>query len=327
MSDVRDLPMRDPSPSRRWLVWLLRAVVLLLVGATVWSTLGNALAELSQYDYAIRPTWLFLAGVLYVIGLTPMAWFWYRTLIALDQPTPWRAVLRGYFLGHLGKYVPGKAMAVVLRVAGVQRWVKPLRIALASVFLETLTMMAAGAALAAVLGTVVLPTESYLSAIAGALAVVMGIPTLPPIAGWLARLGATRMQPGEQEQTSPATADADANLDRLNYRLMASGWLAACVTWLLLGYSLWATLRATGMEVEALAQLPRLVATVAIAVVGGFASMLPGGLVVRDALLMQLLAPVCGAAGALVAALVMRLVWLVSELAACVILYIDVKAR
>ena len=38
--------------------------------------------------------------------------------------------------------------------------------------------------------------------------------------------------------------------------------------------------------------------------------------------LMQLLAPVCGDANALVAAVLMRLVWLVSEVAACGILYI-----
>jgi uncharacterized membrane protein YbhN (UPF0104 family) len=55
--------------------------------------------------------------------------------------------------------------------------------------------------------------------------------------------------------------------------------------------------------------------------------MLPGGLGVRDALLMQLLTPGCGAANALVAALLMRLVWLVSELLACVILYVAAKFR
>ena len=64
------------------------------------------------------------------VGLVPMAWFWHRTLAALGQPAPWRATLRAYFLGHLGKYVPGKAMAVILRVAAVRKWVPSMRIAL-----------------------------------------------------------------------------------------------------------------------------------------------------------------------------------------------------
>lgn len=324
---MRDLWMRETSPSRRWLVWLLRVVVLLLVGGTVWGTFRNALDELSQYDYVIRPTWLLIAGVLYVMGLVPMAWFWHRTLLSLDQPAPWRAVVRAYFLGHLGKYVPGKAMAVILRVAVVRRWVKSLRIAIASTLLETLTMMSVGALLAAVLGAWVLPSEPYLAAITGALAVAMGLPTMPPIARRLARIGAARMQQEERERAASTSEDVDALFRRLDYRLAATGWGAACACWLLLGYSLWASLRATGVDVEALADLPRLIATVAFAVVAGFASMLPGGLVVRDALLMQWLAPLCGAAGALVAAVVMRLVWLVSELAVCVILYIDAKLR
>jgi glycosyltransferase 2 family protein len=59
--------------------------------------------------------------------------------------------------------------------------------------------------------------------------------------------------------------------------------------------------------------------------VTGFLSLLPGGIGVRDALLMQLLAPLCGDANALIAAVLVRLVWLVSELAACGILYVGAR--
>jgi uncharacterized membrane protein YbhN (UPF0104 family) len=91
----------------------------------------------------------------------------------------------------------------------------------------------------------------------------------------------------------------------------------------MLGWSLWATLRGIGVEsAYPLAHLPILVAAVAISVVAGFASMLPGGLGVRDLLLMQLLAPVCGEPNALVAAALWRLVSVLSELIICVILEI-----
>jgi uncharacterized membrane protein YbhN (UPF0104 family) len=95
----------------------------------------------------------------------------------------------------------------------------------------------------------------------------------------------------------------------------------------MMGISLRATLRAVGTEkLHPLGgDLPLLVSAVALAVVAGFASLLPGGLGVRDALLVQLLAPACGEAVALVAAVLLRLVWLVSEVAACGILYIAAR--
>jgi uncharacterized membrane protein YbhN (UPF0104 family) len=283
--------------------------------------------QLSQHDWHVQPGWLFVAGALYIVGLMPMAWFWQRALAALGQPAPLVAVIRAYFLGHLGKYVPGKALAVIMRVAGVRAWVTSIRVALVTSLLETLTMMAVGAFLAAALSTVVLKLDRGMAALAVATAVAVGLPTLPPVARWLARLGIARAQPQDDAQ-EPAGSDIDASLQQIKLGLLAKGWLAACVCWLLLAASLWATLRSIGVDnIDMIRQLPLLVAAVAFAVVAGFASMLPGGLVVRDALLMELLAPHCGTANALVAAVLVRLVWLVSELVTCVILYVGVKSR
>jgi uncharacterized membrane protein YbhN (UPF0104 family) len=50
--------------------------------------------------------------------------------------------------------------------------------------------------------------------------------------------------------------------------------------------------------------------------------MLPGGLGVRDLLLMELLVPLCDRANALIAAVLLRLVWLVTEVIVCGILYV-----
>jgi uncharacterized membrane protein YbhN (UPF0104 family) len=258
------------------------------------------------------------------MGLVPMGLFWRRTLAALAYPTPLFAALRAYFLGHLGKYVPGKAMAVILRVAAVRRWVPSMRIALVSVLMETLTMMAVGALLAFVLSAAVLRSDVFVSVIALGMAVVAGAPTLPPVARWLARLGVERFK--QDEVTKPQAAhsvDIESSLRGIDFRLLASGWIAAGICWVLLGGSLWAALRAIGIDRPGLlADLPVMITAVAFAVVAGFLSMLPGGLVVRDGVLMQLLAPVCGEGNALVAAVLMRLVWLVSEVVACGILYV-----
>jgi uncharacterized membrane protein YbhN (UPF0104 family) len=298
---------------RRWLVWSLRIAALAIVCWFANKTVSAALDQLSQHEWRLQPHWLIVAGGLYIAGLTPMAWFWYRTLHVLGQPAPWNATLRAYFLGHLGKYVPGKAMAVILRIAAVRKWAPTIRIAILSVMLETLTMMAVGAFLAAALSAYLLRNRPQLAAIALLTAITVGVPTLPPIIRRLARLGIR-------------DEEIESKFVGINLRLLLEGWSAAFVCWLFLGLSLWATLRAIGVkELNPIYELPRLVAAVALAVVAGFVSMLPGGLGVRDLALVQLLSESCGPTNALVAAVLLRLVWLVSESVACVILYIAAK--
>ena len=59
------------------------------------------------------------------------------------------------------------------------------------------------------------------------------------------------------------------------------------------------------------------IASVALATVAGFVvAVLPGGLGVREGVLMSALAPALGSDNAVVAALALRLVWVAAELAA-----------
>jgi uncharacterized membrane protein YbhN (UPF0104 family) len=161
------------------------------------------------------------------------------------------------------------------------------------------------------------------------MAAIAGLPTLPPIARRLARLGLARMKSDSQlEAPAASAAEISARLDGINVRLLAAGWVSASICWVLLGGSLWATLTALGAEgVTPIEDLPRLIAVVAFAVVGGFLLMLPGGLGARDLALMLLLAPVYGKANSLVAAVLLRLVWLVTEVAVCGILYVAARIR
>jgi uncharacterized membrane protein YbhN (UPF0104 family) len=321
----------NTSSTRQSLVWTLRIAALAIVSFGVSGTLRHAFAQLAEHEWTVRPGWLLLSGVVYAIGLMPMGLFWHRTLTALGCPTPLVATMRAYLLGHLGKYVPGKAMAVILRVAAVRRWVPSMRIAIVSVALETLTMMAVGGFLAFVLGSAVLRTEPYVWLIALGMAIATGLPTLPPVVRWVGRLGVGRF--GEDASARPPlgrelgaerqAADIETNLQGMRVPLLAEGWIAALITWLLLGASFWAALRTIGVDgLPLLSNLPVFVTAVAFSVVAGFLSMLPGGLVVRDAVLMQLMAPLCGDANALIAAVLVRVIWLVSEVVACGILYV-----
>jgi hypothetical protein len=299
--------------------------VLVAVGWSVSHTLRKGIAELNQHEWQVNIGWLVAAGALYLAGLLPMAWFWRRALAACGLRPTWPVTLWAYFLGHLGKYVPGKVMVVVLRVSALGPAAASKRLAVVSTMLETLTLMSVGGCLAAVLATFVLHLDARLTALAAALAVVAALPTLPPIAR---RLAGTAANQSSLPNSSPTTAtNGDAALAGITGQLLAIGWLASVVCWILLGASLWATLRSIGVQVPLIGELPLMVAAVSLAIVAGFLSLLPGGIGVRDALLMQILAPLCGDANALIVAVLVRLVWLMSELAACGILYVGARGE
>ena len=74
--------------------------------------------------------------------------------------------------------------------------------------------------------------------------------------------------------------------------------------------------------VAALGLAPVVIASVALATVAGFVvAVLPGGLGVREGVLMSALAPALGNDHAVVAALSLRLVWVVAELIAAAVFF------
>ena len=220
-------------------------------------------------------------------------------------------------------------MVIILRVAAMRRWAPSMRLVIVSVFFETLTMMAVGATLAFLISAFVLKLDAYISLIALGMAGAAGGPTLPFVLRWFGRLGAGRF--ASDDETKPPAEDSVDVVSRLRgitFGVLGIGWIAATIGWVLFATSLWGTLRAIGVDdVQLFANMPVLITAVAFAVVAGFLSMLPGGLVVRDSILLFLLAPVCGKANALVVAVLIRLVWLVSEVLACGILYIGARSK
>ncbi len=297
---------------RRWIVF---AIKLLIVAVVLWlmrDTMKQSWDYLHEHPRPLRPAWLALSGGLYLLALLPEGLFWHWALKALGQDVGLLETLRAYYVGHLGKYVPGKAMVVVLRTGLIQSRRVDTSIAVASVFLETLTMMAVGACIAVPVLAVRFTNNPVVIAAAVATAVVAGLPTLPPVFSRLARLlGVGRL--------SPAVAQ---KLAGFNYCTLLYGWTAMVCGWIVMGSSLWAMLH--GLDFPAnLGQWWYLyTAIVAMAVVGGFVSMIPGGMVVREIVFTGLLGPLVGGKEmAAVVAVALRLTWLVAELLISIILY------
>jgi hypothetical protein len=212
--------------------------------------------------------------------------FWYFALRRLGQDAGFGEAIRAYYVGHLGKYVPGKAMVVVLRTGMIAGNRVHAGIAAASVFLETLTWLAVGSFWAAAYLAISLSLlRGQHLAFWGAigLMVLAGLPTFPPVFKRLARLAGIG-------RSDPVVAE---KVNRLDYRVLLLGWLGMGIGWTIMGLSYWATLRGMGVPgADVLQELPRFTASVALATVMGFMVLLvPGGLVVREAALVGLILP------------------------------------
>jgi len=186
------------------------------------------------------------------------------------------------------------------------------------VFYETFTTMAVGALLGAIIAALSGASIWLIAAAVGG-AILVGVPTTPAIFSRLMRLLPVKSSQMDQNH-SPF---------HIPHSAFARGWLTIAIGWFLAGMSLWATVRAVGIDdYFSVSQMPLYAATISLAVVLGFISMLPAGIGVRDLALMQLLAPHLdqstdhnGPAMALIAVVILRLAWLAAETLLAAALY------
>jgi hypothetical protein len=306
------------------------------------------LARLDLSDRSVHAGWWVLAGVLYLAGLGLSAYFWIRLLRMLGQAPDALQALRAYYLGHLGKYLPGKAWALLLRATLARSERVRGAVAGLTAFYEVLTTMASGVLVAAVLfgmmgreisgpvdgsalrGLVRLQEPGsagldprLLALLALALLGAVGLPIIPAIFNHYAR----RLSLPFQEAGSPP-------LPRLGLGALVQGLILTAGGWFLLGASLWAVLQSVAGEIQPLTWdcWGQYTATLSLAYVVGFAVLLvPNGLGVREFFLTVLLAPELmqpfhlledqARALAVLAVLLLRLVWTAAELALAALIY------
>jgi uncharacterized membrane protein YbhN (UPF0104 family) len=296
--------------------WLLAAAKLTLFGLLCWfiySALARDGQRLTEMKWDLDPGWLVVSGLLYMVGILPAAIYWRTVLVHAHQQVGVGEALRAYYVSQLGKYVPGKWMVILIRRVLVRGKDTETTVVAASVFFETLSMLAVASLVAAVTLIGWHRQQTWLIALAVGSFFLLGVPTVPSVFGWLIHaLGVSRLNP-----------TAAAKLSRIGPRAIVLGWCTIGIGWLLQGMSLWATLRAMGVATGGpLYELSLHTTAVALGVVAGFLSQIPGGLVVREWVSGELLQAHYGETVALVSALVLRLVWLVSELLASIILYV-----
>jgi uncharacterized membrane protein YbhN (UPF0104 family) len=302
--------------AKRWTRHLatgLKLAIFALLCYAIYHALDSGREQLSQHHWHVEPWWLVCSGAVYLASLIPPAIFWHRVLLATDQPATLGESIRAYYISQLGKYVPGKWMVILLRRVLLRDPKVEHTVVAASVFFETFTFLAVGAAISAIVLIMWHSSQLLLIATAAGSVFLLGAPTIPYLFEFLLRkLGVTRLNP-----------TAGRKFRKISWSMLFVSWIGLSFAWLLQGASLWATLRGLGAcDGGPFQELSLHTTAVALSVVAGFLSQIPGGLAVREWVSAQLIEPMYGSSMAIVSAIFYRLVLVVSELSISIILYV-----
>jgi hypothetical protein len=289
---------------------MLGLAIVIAIGRQFFLDLG----KLDLGEVKLQAGWLVASGVLYALALGCSAFFWQRLLLALDQRLTFPVAARGYYVGLLGKYLPGKAWALFLRAGLVAPEVKQ-GVALITAFYEVFTTMASGSLVAALVFAcwplvhdLALPS----ALIAFLLVLLLGIPLIPPVFNRLMERLAKRFRNAEAFRLPP-----------LRPGTLLVGLVIMACAWVFFGLSLWSVMQAVMDNPLPLngPVLARYAAIMGLAYAGGFLIVVvPSGMGIRELILLKFLVPELALDGVSVvpeivalAVLLLRLVWTATE--------------
>jgi len=316
---------------KKW-AWVIRLVVLILVLVGVGYQFSTILASEALQRQGASPAqilwetfvsipvpfWL-LAGALYCFGILVSWWLWHWLASRMGDRMEKIGSAFAISYSQLGKYAPGKGLAMMIRVAWASQAGARIPIAAVSAVYEVLTTMAAGSLLGLVIGLVFwwlqnqetetpLPTPLWHAAILFSVAI---LPVLPPVFNRIAiRLAGRFMKPGQE-------------IRKPQWRDLGFGLVLAQGNWFLLGLSLFSLTWGLDQKepLRGVSGFFHCVQYTALANVGGFLASTPGGIGVREFLLQQYLTPHLGAEGVVVV-LLLRILWTASEFVLIFVLWL-----
>jgi uncharacterized membrane protein YbhN (UPF0104 family) len=274
--------------------------------------------------------------------------YWYRLLLGLGQQPSFVGAVRAHFIGQMGKYLPGKAWALFLRASEIRGPSVRMGIAIMTSFYDVLTTMTVGALVAAIFFALriqdfssapdwsdfgrLIPREDVLGStidpkiyilLSLFLLLLIGIPILPPVFNWIVHRIAL---PFREADASPVPG--------VRWKMLLQGLVLTTGCWLLMGASLWAVLQSATRVPSTWSWMvwADYTAFVALSYVASFVIIVvPSGLGVREFLLLLLLIPEIGRqsdsanadpqAIAVLAVLLLRLVWTTAEVIFVALVY------
>lgn len=269
------------------------------------------------------PGWFCLGLILYLIGWLPAVWFWRELIRQGGYQIPFFEAVRAHYCGQLGKYIPGKAGVVVIRAGMVAPWGVPFGLGALAAAYETITSMCVGAAVGLSLLPYVVPPETLATMHsqapwAGVIVHYLPLVSIPicvlglPALSRLCNFALKKMVSAEKRQGIQCDWTRQPSW---------IGLLALMGMWWIHGLSLGCVIQSVSPFPVHWEDWPRLTAASSLAITLGFFVLLaPGGLGVREWILMEILQSDLQGRAVLVAVF-MRLVWLFGECGAAAVLY------
>jgi uncharacterized membrane protein YbhN (UPF0104 family) len=284
---------------RKGWVWAGQVGLAALVAAFVLRSFSAHWTEFRQLSFPaeIRPGWIALAAILIWLAYGLLIAGWRVLLHGWGQDLPLPVAARIWCLSNLGRYLPGKVwsiagLAVLAPQAGVAGWAA----AASAVAMQALAV-GTGVAVVAATAPGAAPGVRLAVAFAVAIGSVVALTARTPTAA-VSRVTAGKI---------PATP--------LPGRAVVLGAAATLASWLLYGLAFW---------LIALGCIPASPPTLAFAVgsfaagyiVGLLAIFAPGGIGVREVVLVGLLTPAVGGGPAVVVTVASRLLLTITEIVA-----------
>ncbi|CAN5921071.1 lysylphosphatidylglycerol synthase transmembrane domain-containing protein [soil metagenome] len=254
-----------------WIVVLVGALGLAL--RSRWTDVGEQLATLDAWR-------LLLSSVIGLVGLGLSSGIWHAMLAGIGESLPLPASLRIFFVGQIGKYVPGAVWPAVTQAALAREHGIAPRATITAVTLFLWVHLVSGAAVgaAALVATGVMP--------------VAALATVPLL---LALLSPGVLRSTLQRLLRLARRQPLRRLPDARHLLIACAWATAM--WIVYGVHLQVLTAAVGEPIG----LVRAVGVFAAGWVVGFVLLIaPAGVGPREAAIVAFL-PLSGAAGILVA--------------------------
>jgi hypothetical protein len=329
---------RPPSRGigRYWPVikWILFALVAAYVGRhaeTLWRDVSN------RPDKVLWSWWA-LAAVMAMVAWTPSVLYWRRLVFRAGYPVSLPALVHAYWAGHLGKYVPGKAVAIAVRCAVLRSEGVPLSVSARTAVQETLVSMTVGLAvlfalfpwLANVSRWALAVTKrfslvggaEYLWAAAICLVTVIALYLGKTLSAQVVRRLTNKPAGGESSTvtrmpsgTEPLSAET-VPAQGMSFVETAAWCLFLAAGWWVHGLALGLVALAVLGEplMEVLGHWPVWTAAASAGTtVGFFVLIAPGGLAVREELVVDLTQPLVGGSSAVLIAVLSRLAILAGE--------------
>jgi uncharacterized membrane protein YbhN (UPF0104 family) len=265
---------------KKRLILAFKVLIPLIVFIGVGLALYKSWGQIQEVHWKPNYLLLVLAGICYGIAYIPAAVFWRYALRTLGQNPGVYESFRAYYIGHLGKYVPGKGFVIIIRSGLLNHAKTKISAAVAAVFVETMTMMAVGAFVATLIVVFWFrqdghQTEHSNKIMMLAIGIMCGtmLPILPPIFHFAAK-------------------KCRIELEGLKFRTLAVGWLLNLPVWLMLGIFVWLTMQGIGMQGHAVVHdVMFCTLVVSMGTVFGFATLIPGGFGARELMMGVLLVP------------------------------------